>query len=98
MLFRSPVSAGTGGYRKVATRILKSIGILDRFDILVAADDVERHKPHPDTFLKCAEQMGVDPADCLVFEDAELGFQAARRAGMQLIDVRPYYRGHGQYD
>ena len=92
-----PVAAGTGGYRNVATRILQSIGIYDRFDTLISADDVERHKPHPDTFLECAGAMGVDPADCLVFEDAELGFQAARRAGMHLIDVRPYYNGHDKY-
>jgi len=77
----------------VATKILDSIGVLDKIDALVAADDVEKHKPHPDTFLKCAEALGVSPEHCLVFEDAELGFQAARNAGMHLVDVRPWYNG-----
>jgi HAD superfamily hydrolase (TIGR01509 family) len=60
------------------------------FDILVSADDVEHHKPAPDTFLKCAELMGVEPARCQVFEDGEQGLEAARRAGMIPTDVRPY--------
>jgi len=90
---RLPIAAGTGGFRRVATKILDSIGVLDKIDALVAADDVEKHKPHPDTFLKCVEALGVSPEHCLVFEDAELGFQAARNAGMHLVDVRPWYNG-----
>jgi beta-phosphoglucomutase family hydrolase len=86
-----PIAAGTGGFRKIATRILKSIGVWEKIDTLVGSDDVEHHKPHPHTFLRCAELLGVAPGNCVVFEDAELGFQAARRAGMHLIDVRPYY-------
>ncbi|HKL38697.1 MAG TPA: beta-phosphoglucomutase family hydrolase [Bacteroidales bacterium] len=88
---RMPIAAGTGGYRRVATKILQNIGIWDRIDVLVASDDVVRHKPHPDTFLKCAESLGVQAEACLVFEDAELGFRAARAAGMEVVDVRPYY-------
>jgi HAD superfamily hydrolase (TIGR01509 family) len=56
----------------------------------VTADDVVRHKPDPETFLKCAEMMGVEPEFCQVFEDGELGMQAAQRAGMILTDVRPF--------
>lgn len=88
---RLPIAAGTGGYRRVAAKILKNIGVWDRIDVLVASDDVVRHKPHPDTFLKCAESLGVRAEACLVFEDAELGFRAARAAGMEVVDVRPYY-------
>ena len=88
---RLPIAAGTGGYRRVATKILQNIGVWDRIDVLVASDDVVRHKPHPDTFLKCAESLGVAAEDCLVFEDADLGFRAARAAGMRVVDVRPYY-------
>jgi beta-phosphoglucomutase family hydrolase len=92
---RLPIAAGTGGYRRVATKILQNIGIWDRIDVLVASDDVVRHKPHPDTFLKCAEALGVAAEDCLVFEDADLGFRAAKAAGMRVVDVRPYYMdGH----
>jgi beta-phosphoglucomutase family hydrolase len=86
-----PIAAGTGGFRSVATKILKSVGVWDKIDTLVGSDDVIHHKPAPDTFLKCAEELGVEPKDCLVFEDADLGFRAARNAGMHLIDVRPYY-------
>ena len=86
-----PIAAGTGGFRSVATKILKSVGVWDKIDTLVGSDDVVHHKPAPDTFLKCAEELGVEPKDCLVFEDADLGFRAARNAGMHLIDVRPYY-------
>ncbi len=86
-----PIAAGTGGFRSVATRILKAVGVWDKIDVLVGSDDVIQHKPAPDTFLKCAEEMGIEPADCLVFEDADLGFRAARNARMHLIDVRPYY-------
>lgn len=90
---RLPLAAGTGGFRRVATQILDSIGVLDKIDTLVAADDVKKHKPHPDTFLMCAELLGVPPQYCMVFEDAELGFQAARNAGMHVVDVRPWYNG-----
>jgi beta-phosphoglucomutase family hydrolase len=86
-----PIAAGTGGFRSVATEILKSVGVWDKIDTLVGSDDVIHHKPAPDTFLKCAEELGVEPEDCLVFEDADLGFRAARNARMHLIDVRPYY-------
>lgn len=53
--------------------------------VVVTADDVERGKPHPDPFLLAAERLGVDPAGCLVFEDAPAGVQAARAAGMQVV-------------
>lgn len=86
-----PIAAGTGGFRSVATKILQSVGVWDKIDVLVGSDDVVHHKPAPDTFLKCAEKLGVEPKDCLVFEDADLGFRAAKNAGMHLIDVRPYY-------
>lgn len=87
-----PIAAGTGGFRSVATKILQSVGVWDKINVLVGSDDVVHHKPAPDTFLKCAEKLGVEPKDCLVFEDADLGFRAAKNAGMHLIDVRPYYK------
>ncbi|HAT1616567.1 TPA: HAD-IA family hydrolase, partial [Raoultella ornithinolytica] len=54
----------------------------------IAADHVQNHKPAPDTFLLCAERMGVAPERCVVFEDADFGLQAAKRAGMDAVDVR----------
>jgi beta-phosphoglucomutase len=58
-----------------------------RFDAVVGAADVARGKPHPDVFLKAAEKLGADPADCIVFEDAPLGVEAARRAGMRAVVI-----------
>jgi sugar-phosphatase len=55
--------------------------------VLVAAEDVERGKPAPDPFLLGAKKLGVEPADCLVFEDTQAGLQAARAAGMASIVV-----------
>ena len=56
---------------------------------IVTADDVTHHKPEPETFLKCAELVGVKAENCQVLEDGVLGMEAAKTAGMFLIDVRP---------
>lgn len=86
-----PMSVGTGGQRVIAENTLKVVGMDKYFDILVTSDDISNPKPHPETFLKCAEQMGVAPEDCQVFEDGILGMNAARDAGMKLTDVTQYY-------
>jgi beta-phosphoglucomutase-like phosphatase (HAD superfamily) len=85
-----PMALGTGGTKYFAELTIKTIGFEGFFDILVSADDVENHKPAPDTFLKCAHLMKVEPEFCVVFEDGIQGFEAARRAGMIVVDVRPY--------
>lgn len=85
-----PMSIGTGGKRYIAELTLKMIGFDRYFDAIVAADDVENHKPFPDTFIKCAELMGVEPHLCQVFEDGDMGILAAERAGMIVTDVRPF--------
>lgn len=64
---------------------LDGLDLRRHFDAVVGAADVARGKPHPDVFLKAAELCGVQPADCFVFEDAPLGVEAARRAGMRCI-------------
>ncbi|MCK3682903.1 beta-phosphoglucomutase family hydrolase [Maribellus sp. YY47] len=86
-----PIAIGTGGYRRLAEKTLEIIGIEKYVDVLVSADDVQHPKPHPETFLKCAEQMGVAPEFCHVFEDGKPGMQAARTAGMMVTDVNEYY-------
>lgn len=83
-----PMAVASGGFREVIVRQLETIGCLDWFDTLVAAEDTQRHKPFPDVFLEAARRMNVQPAGCIVYEDADLGLQAARAAGMQSIDVR----------
>jgi beta-phosphoglucomutase-like phosphatase (HAD superfamily) len=85
-----PMAIGTGASRRSATAQLGTLGIAHLFDAIVTANDVTRYKPEPETFLKCAGLMGVDPADCHVFEDGVLGIEAAKRAGMSVTDVRPF--------
>jgi len=89
-----PMTVGTGASKRSAEKILSTLGVSGYFDALVTADDVENHKPHPDTFLKCAELMQVSPEDCQVFEDGELGIQAAKTAGMKITDVRNLINDH----
>jgi len=64
---------------------LDGLDLRRHFGLVVGAADVARGKPHPDVFLKAAESCGVAPADCIVFEDAPLGVEAARRAGMRCV-------------
>jgi len=66
---------------------LDELDLRARFDTVVGAADVARGKPHPDVFLKAAERLGVAPADCIVFEDAPMGVEAARRAGMRAVVI-----------
>jgi beta-phosphoglucomutase family hydrolase len=88
---RIPLAVASGGGREIVLKQLEKIGIRDWFEAIVAAEDTERHKPHPDVFLEAARRLGIPPADCLVYEDADLGLQAARAAGMDWIDVRTFY-------
>jgi beta-phosphoglucomutase-like phosphatase (HAD superfamily) len=55
---------------------------------IVTAEDVEHSKPSPETFLKVARELGLEPSQCLVIEDARLGVEAAKRAGMKCIGYR----------
>ena len=82
-----PMGVATGSPKCVAEKILKSLGIRDWFGAVVGAEDVENPKPAPDTFIKAAELIGVDPKRCHAFEDTELGMQSARNAGMEVIDI-----------
>lgn len=86
-----PMAVGTGGHREAVERTLEITGLRKYFDIIVTANDVNAFKPDPETFLKCAELMNVEPRYIEVFEDAELGIQAARNAGMIVTDVRSWY-------
>jgi beta-phosphoglucomutase-like phosphatase (HAD superfamily) len=86
-----PMAVGTGGHREAVERTLKIVGLRQYFDIIVTANDVDNFKPHPETFLKCAEMMDVGPAVIEVFEDGDLGLEAARMAGMIATDVRSWY-------
>ncbi len=87
-----PLAVVTGGYQAVCRQILERLGLLDCFDTIVASEDTDRHKPDPDPFLEAARRLGVRPESCLVWEDSDLGIEAARRAGMDWIDVRAFHQ------
>lgn len=87
---KMPIGCGTGGDRKVAFKTLEVIGAIGMVEAVVTCDDVLNGKPHPETFLKCAKMLGVEPKFCQVFEDGEPGIEAAKAAGMAVTDVREY--------
>lgn len=88
---KMPMAVGTGGYHRLAWKTMNILGLDKYFDVLVSSNDITHPKPHPETFLRCAELLGVDPAGCEVFEDADLGIQAAEAGGMMATLVTDYY-------
>lgn len=86
-----PMAIGTGGSRSTVERTLKYAGLTRYFDIIVTANDIQNFKPHPETFLKCAEAMKVAPSLIEVFEDGDLGMRAAVEAGMIATNVQNWY-------
>ena len=88
---RVPIAVVTGGHRRVCLQILARVGLADAFDLIVASEDTTRHKPDPDPFLEAARRLGARPERCVVWEDSDLGIEAARRAGMEWIDVRSFH-------
>jgi HAD superfamily hydrolase (TIGR01509 family) len=82
-----PMAVASGGHRDLVVRTLQALGIHHMFDAVIAAEDYERGKPHPDPFLTAAARLQVEPACCLVFEDTATGARAARAAGMACVLV-----------
>jgi HAD superfamily hydrolase (TIGR01509 family) len=88
-----PFAVVSGSTRESVERSLSALRILDLFDTLVCAGDYRRGKPDPEPFLLAAARLGVNPGDCLVFEDAEVGIRAATAAGMASIRIaQPWER------
>jgi beta-phosphoglucomutase family hydrolase len=86
-----PMAVATGGTRAICTKTLTAMNVLQHFQAIVTADDVQHGKPAPDIFLEAARRLNVPPQQCYAFEDGELGLQSAKAAGMVAIDVRPMY-------
>jgi HAD superfamily hydrolase (TIGR01509 family) len=84
-----PFAVVSGSSRESVTASLATLKILDRFDTLVCAEDYRKAKPDPEPFLIAAARLGVAPKDCLVFEDTDIGIQAATAAGMASVKVLP---------
>lgn len=87
-----PMAIVSGSPRLTIDRTLETLGLTHLFDTVVAMEDYTHGKPAPEPFLVGAARLGVSPADCLVFEDAEAGFQSALAAGMALVKVPVEHR------
>jgi len=85
-----PMAVASGGVRENVILELETLDILSFFRTILTADDDVRPKPAPDIFLEAANRLGVHPENCQVFEDGDLGLQAARDAGMLATDIREY--------
>lgn len=86
-----PMAVGSGGLKHLVVGTLQHLGIADWFQAIVTCEDVEFHKPFPDTYLEAAKLLNVDPRQCTVYEDTDPGIEAGLRAGMQVVDVRTLY-------
>ncbi|WP_096085617.1 HAD family hydrolase [Agaribacterium haliotis] len=91
---KKKIALGTGAESSEAENILEQLGLRKFFPVVVGGDKVSGHKPEPDTFLLCAEELGVKPEQCVVFEDSVLGLAAGRAANMTVVDVAD----HGIYN
>ena len=76
-----------GSASKNAPKILKQVNLLDRFLGIVDGNSVSKAKPDPEVFLKCAKKLGLPPEQCIVFEDAIAGIEAANRAHMTSVGI-----------
>ena len=81
------IGLGTGSGQETIGYILDDLNLRRFFDVVITKDDVDKGKPHADTYSVTAEKLGVKPAHCVVFEDALLGEQAAYRARMHCVAV-----------
>jgi HAD superfamily hydrolase (TIGR01509 family) len=90
---RVPFAVVSGSTRESVIASLSSLKLLDRFETLVCAGDYQKSKPDPQGFLLAAARLGVPPETCLVFEDTEMGIQAATAARMASVKVpQPWQR------
>jgi beta-phosphoglucomutase family hydrolase len=86
---RIPFAVVSGSARDSVTASLETLKLLERFETLVCAGEYKKSKPDPEAFLLAATKLGVPPKNCLVFEDTEMGIQAATAAGMDSVKVPP---------
>lgn len=84
---RIPLAIVSGSPHASIKHTLSVLGLLDKFEVLVGAEDYAHGKPHPEPFLTAATLLGVLPAQCLVFEDADAGIASAEAAGMAWVRI-----------
>ncbi len=96
MYGKKPMAVASGGGRVSVQKTLASLGLLELFVTIVTSEDYKFGKPAPDPYLEAARRLGMEPAQCLVFEDTEIGRQSASAAGMEcvMVDSRNDLRKH----
>jgi HAD superfamily hydrolase (TIGR01509 family) len=92
------IGIGTSNARELAEAVLRNHNILHYFDSIRTSCEVEKGKPHPDVFLKVAEDLQVIPEQCLVFEDTYAGVLAGKRAGMQVVAIADEHSSPYKHD
>ncbi len=87
-----PMAVASGSSLPIIEKVLTEAGLREYFGSHVySSDSVERPKPHPDIFLYAADQLGLNPADLLVFEDSRYGVEAGKAAGMRVCAVPQFF-------
>lgn len=86
-----PCGIATSNSRVLTEAILRSHQVDEYFSVMMTGDEVTKGKPDPQVYLKAAEKIGVDPKECLVFEDIPFGIMAGKRAGMTVCAVEDVY-------
>ena len=81
------IGLGTGSGNETISYIIDFLHLRTAFDVIITKDDVQKGKPHADTYAITAAKLGIPPERCVVFEDALIGEQAAYRAGIRCIGV-----------
>ena len=81
------IAVATGTQRINARDVLTRLELMPHIEALITAEDVTRHKPHPETFLRAAAALSLAPEECLVFEDAPPGLEAAAAGGFDCVAV-----------
>lgn len=89
-----PMAIGSAAIMFNIDFVLDGLNIRHYIDAIVSADDVSISKPHPETFIKCAEKLGVAPEHCIVFEDSPKGVEAAAAAGMKAVVITTMHEAH----
>ncbi|NVK83723.1 MAG: beta-phosphoglucomutase [Cytophagia bacterium] len=87
LLDQNHIQIALGSSSKNAPTILKAVGLADRFKVSVDGNQISHSKPHPEVFLLGADRMGLNPSECVVFEDAISGVQAAKRGNFKCVGV-----------
>lgn len=82
-----PMAVASSGSREIVLHSLAALGLVELFDAIVTIDDVGKAKPDPAIHLQAAQQLGLPPERCLVFEDSAQGLEAARRGRLPVVDV-----------